>query len=50
MAKKITRNTFLMENPPTIHSFSSTVGKKEGDGPLGALFDEVCDDAYFGQK
>ena len=50
MAKKITRNTFIMENPPTIHSFSSTVGKKEGDGPLGTLFDEVSADAYFGQK
>ncbi len=50
MAKKITRNTFLMEDPPTIRSFASTVGKKEGDGPLGHLFDEVSADAYFGQK
>lgn len=50
MAKKITRNTFLMENPPTIRSFASTTGKKEGDGPLGKYFDEVSEDAYFGQK
>ncbi len=50
MAKKITRNTFIMENPPTIHSFASTTGKKEGDGPLGKYFDEVSEDAYFGQK
>ncbi|MGN0674459.1 MAG: stage V sporulation protein AD [Oscillospiraceae bacterium] len=50
MAKKISRNTFLMENPPTIHSFSSTVGKKEGEGPLSKFFDEISDDAYFGQK
>ncbi|MBQ8176243.1 MAG: stage V sporulation protein AD [Oscillospiraceae bacterium] len=50
MAKKITRNTFIMDNPPTIHSFSSTVGKKEGEGPLADCFDEVSEDAYFGQK
>lgn len=50
MAKKITRNTFIMDNPPTIHSFSSTVGRKEGEGPLADCFDEVSEDAYFGQK
>ena len=50
MAKKISRNTFMMENPPTIFSFSSTVGKKEGEGPLSEYFDEVEKDAYFGQK
>ncbi len=50
MAKKITRNTFIMENPPTIQSFASTAGKKEGEGPLGRYFDEVSEDAYFGQK
>ena len=50
MAKKISRSTFLMENPPTIFSFSSTVGKKEGEGPLAKFFDEVENDAYFGQK
>lgn len=50
MAKKISRNTFIMENPPTIHSFASTVGKKEGEGPLADCFDEVSKDAYFGQK
>ena len=50
MAKKISRSTFLMENPPTIFSFSSTVGKKEGEGPLSKYFDEVENDAYFGQK
>ena len=50
MAKKVSRNTFIMENPPTIHSFASTVGKKEGDGPLADYFDEASEDAYFGQK
>lgn len=50
MAKKITRNTFLMETPPTIHSFAGIVGKKEGEGPISGFFDEIEEDAYFGQK
>ncbi|MBQ7980995.1 MAG: stage V sporulation protein AD, partial [Oscillospiraceae bacterium] len=50
MARKISRNTFIMENPPTIQSFASTVGSKEGEGPLADCFDEASEDAYFGQK
>ncbi len=50
MARKISRNTFIMESPPTIRSFASIVGKKEGEGPLAEFFDEVENDAYFGQK
>lgn len=50
MANKITRNTFIMENPPTIHSFAAVVGKREGEGPMGQYFDEVEQDGYFGQK
>ena len=50
MARKISRNTFIMETPPTIHSFAAIAGKKEGEGPLSQFFDEVENDAYFGQK
>lgn len=50
MAKRISRNTFIMDNPPSIHSYGSIVGKKEGDGPLGRFFDKVYEDAYFGKK
>ena len=50
MARKISRNTFIMDSPPTIRSFSSTAGKKEGEGPLSQYFDEIEQDAYFGQK
>lgn len=28
---------------------ASVVGKKEGEGPLGSLFDMICDDDKFGQ-
>lgn len=49
ISKKISRSTFIMTSPPTLAAYSSIVGKKEGDGPLGDCFDVVCDDAYFGQ-
>lgn len=50
MANKITRNTFIMENPPTIHSYASIAGKLESEGPLGSCFDETEPDSYFGQE
>lgn len=46
MAKKITRNTFIMENPPTIHSFSSTVGKKRGTA-LSERFSTRCPQTHI---
>ena len=49
MANKISRNTFIMQNPPTIYSYASIVGKKESEGPLGEFFDETEPDGYFGQ-
>lgn len=49
MAKKLGRNTFLMEHSPTIESYGSIVGKKEGEGPLGQEFDQVEEDSYLGQ-
>lgn len=33
-----------------ILSSASVVGKKEGEGPLGDLFDMICDDDKFGQE
>lgn len=50
MANKISRNTFIMENPPSVHSFAAVVGKKEGEGPMAKYFDEIENDGYFGQK
>lgn len=50
MSKKLSRNTFKMENPPSILEFASVAGKKEGEGPLGKCFDRVEEDSYFGQN
>lgn len=36
------------EHPPVIISAGSVVGKKEGEGPLGSLFDEIELDDMFG--
>jgi len=43
-------NLICLPKPPSIMAWSSTVGMKEGDGPLGACFDTVEPDSYFGQQ
>ncbi len=50
MLKKIGRSTFALENAPSILGFSSTVGEKEGKGPLGGCFDQVEEDSHFGKE
>ncbi|MGN0620522.1 MAG: stage V sporulation protein AD [Porcipelethomonas sp.] len=49
MAKKISRNTFMTENSPSISAFASIAGGKEGEGPLGKYFDKIEKDSHFGQ-
>ncbi len=48
MLRKTGKNTFWLENAPYISGFSSTVGEKEGEGPLGGCFDRVENDSHFG--
>lgn len=38
------------EHPPYILSCAAVAGKKEGEGPLGKLFDEVIEDAFVGKN
>ena len=40
----------VFENPPLIMAAASTVGKQEGDGPLGVFFDRVELDPMLGKK
>ncbi len=49
MAEKISRNTFIMDSPPTICGYAAVVGDKEGKGPLAQYFDEISTDGYFGK-
>lgn len=48
MSIKLSKNTFKMSSPPSILSYSSIVGKKEGEGPIGDCFDKIEIDSYFG--
>ena len=45
---QIGKASIQFEEPPVIESMASIVGKKEGEGPLGSLFDVVEMDDMFG--
>lgn len=49
MPQRITGRTIKMYCPPSIKGFSSTVGSKEGEGPMRECFDVIEQDSYFGQ-
>ncbi len=36
--------------PPSVSAWSSIVGQKEHEGPLGSCFDETVSDGHFGQE
>ena len=48
MKKKIGRSSIIFKDEVTILNSASIVGKKEGEGPLGELFDLVGSDDLFG--
>ena len=50
MAERMGKQTSRLSRPPRVESFAACVGKKEGHGPLGSLFDEVHEDDTLGQK
>ena len=49
MAKRIGKRTLALPGRPGVLACASTVGGKEGAGPLKKGFDEVSADSYFGQ-
>ncbi len=49
MAHRIGKGTILCDTPPAVAAWASVVGRREREGPLGALFDLAEDDAAFGQ-
>ncbi len=46
--KRMGGQTVFLPDSPSVCSFASTVGKKEGEGPLGASFDQIVSDPLFG--
>ncbi len=49
MGKMIGKQSISFENPPYIMEGASVVGPKEGEGPMGKLFDVVEQDPMMGQ-
>ncbi len=50
MSQKLGRASICLDKPVYILNSASVVGTKEGEGPLGLLFDMVGDDDMFGCK
>lgn len=49
-SQKLSPNTFKLSSCPSIRSFASIVGKKEGEGPLAIHFDQIHEDTTLGEK
>lgn len=49
-SKMAGKQSLIFQNPPIILSAASVAGKKESEGPLGSLFDEVEEDPLAGKK
>jgi stage V sporulation protein AD len=47
--KHLGRQSVRFPFPPSIISYASVVGKKEGEGPLSTYFDQISTDTKFGQ-
>ena len=49
MGTRVGKRTMVFENRPVITETASVVGKKEGEGPLGNLFDITLTDDKWGE-
>ncbi len=49
-SKMVGKQSLLFSNPPYIIAASSIAGKKEGEGPLGSLFDVIEEDSMVGKN
>ena len=50
MSKRIGKQTIQFDSPPSIIATASTVGPKEGKGPLASYFDVVLQDPLWGEN
>ncbi|MCL1823993.1 MAG: stage V sporulation protein AD [Oscillospiraceae bacterium] len=44
------KGTINFDNAPSVHSYASAVGPKEGQGPLADYFDYIGEEAALGEK
>ncbi|MBP1756084.1 MAG: hypothetical protein H6Q59_2482 [Firmicutes bacterium] len=49
-SKMVGKQSLMFQNPPIILASASIAGKKESEGPLGTLFDEIEEDPLLGKK
>ena len=49
-SKRLGRQTIRLGSPVSVVSYANIGGKQEAQGPLAGYFDELNQDAYFGQK
>lgn len=47
---RLGRQTVALSRPPAVLSFANIGGRQEGEGPLAADFDEICQDPFFLEK
>lgn len=47
--KKMGKQTVALAAPPSVAGFANAVGKKEGEGPLAAFFDDISGDDTYGE-
>ena len=45
-----TASMIRLPDPPSICAWSSTAGKKEGEGPMGEFFDRIEPDSHLGKE
>ena len=48
--KRVGRRTVALSAPPSVLACACVGGKFEGQGPLGACFDELGEDSFFGES
>ncbi|MGI6142312.1 MAG: stage V sporulation protein AD [bacterium] len=48
--KRVGRNTIIFAECPSFVATATTVGKKEGEGPLAKYFDQVIQDPLYGES
>ena len=50
MPERTGAHTITLSSRPTILGYAAVVGKKEGEGPLGAYFDKIFEDTRLGES
>ena len=50
LTQYIGKSSIRFDKPAYISNYSSVVGKLEGNGPLGKLFDKIVTDPMFGSE